>query len=336
MAYDVLVKIDLTNPIGNLGFGVPLILQENAEQAVPYTEVTNVSAVENAGFATSTAVYKAAQLLFSQVNAPKTVAVCAVADTALTALADTKLISKGWRQLIVVNGGDGSASTVSAISTAVEALEGKMYYAGLDTDDATEVEVTGLRRTVLFYCNATEDVPVPVAALVGETAGRSAGSFTYKNLILSGIAAQDLTDVEIEAIHAKGGITFVTKAGDNVTSEGKTAGGEFIDVVDSEDYIIQQLAYKTQKILNNAAKVPYDNNGIAMLESAAVDVLHAAYNGGMIATQEDGTPDYSVSYALREDTTEADRATRQYLGGTFRFALAGAIHRVEVHGTITA
>jgi hypothetical protein len=96
------------------------------------------------------------------------------------------------------------------------------------------------------------------------------------------------------------------------------------------------MTYKTQKVLNNAAKVPYDNNGIAMLESVAVDVLQGAFNDGMIATKEDGSPDYTVSYALREDTSEVDRAARQYIGGTFTFALAGAIHRVEITGTITA
>ena len=335
MAYDVLVNIDLTKPIGKLGFGIPLILQENAEEAVEYTEVSNIAEVVAAGFAATTTVYKAALLLFAQDNAPKRIAVCAVTSAATAALADAALISKGWRQLIVVNG-DGSASSVAEIGTAVEALDGKMFFAGLDVDDSTQITVSGLRHTVLFYCDATESVPVPVAALVGETAGRAAGSFTYKNLKLAGVAAQNLTDAEVEAIHAKGGITYIAKAGDNVTSEGKVAAGEYIDVIDSEDYIVQQLAYKTQKLLNNADKVPYDNNGIAMLESVAVDVLHGAYNDGMIATKEDGTPDYSVSYALREDTTEEDRASRQYLGGNFTFALAGAIHYVEISGTITA
>lgn len=334
MAFDVLVKIDLTKPIGKLGFGVPLILLESADKTVAYTEVSNVSEVVTAGFAVDTIVYKAAQLLFAQANAPKQIAVCAVAEEAATALADKELTSKGWRQLIVVS--EDAAPAVSAIATAVEALEGKMYFAGLDVDDETAITTSGLRHVVLFYCDATEDVPVPVAALVGETAGRAAGSFTYKNLILSGIAAQDLTDTEVEAIHKKGGITYVTKAGDNVTTDGKVAGGEYIDVIDSEDYIVQQLAYKTQKLLNNANKVPYDNNGIAMLESVAVDVLKSAYNDGMIATKADGTPDYSVSYALREDTSESDRAARKYLGGNFAFALAGAIHYVEIAGTITA
>lgn len=335
MAYDVLVNIDLTKPVGKLGFGIPLILQENASVEVAYTEVANVAEVATAGFGTGTTVYKAAQLLFAQNNAPKSIAVAAYSGSAVDALADVALIGKGWRQLIVVCDGD-NATPVHSVATAAEALDGKMYFANLNVDDETEIAASGLRHTILFYCDATEAAPVPVAALVGETAGRAAGSFTYKNLMLAGIAAQDLTDAEVEAIHAKGGITYVTKAGDNVTSEGMVAAGEYIDVIDSEDYIVQQLAYKTQKVLNNANKIPYDNNGIAILESVAVDVLQGAYNNGMIATKADGTPAYTVAYALREDTSESDRSTRKYIGGYFTFALAGAIHYVEIAGTITA
>lgn len=332
--FDVKVNIDLTKPIGTVGFGVPLILAENANDAVNYTEVSNIDEAKEAGIDANSNAYKAMQLLFSQANAPKRIAVYATESAATAALADTTLADKGWRQLIVVNEGD-TGSTAAAISTLVEAMDGKLYFAGLDIDDTTTITTSGLRRTILFYCDATEDVPVPVAALVGETAGRAAGSFTYKNLILSGVDAQDLTDAQIDAIHKKGGITFVQKAGDNVTSEGKVAGGEFIDVIDSEDYIIQQLAYKTQKVLNQHAKVPYDNNGISLLESVAKDVLHSAYQNGMIAANDDGTPGYTVNYALREDTSEMDRANRQYFGGSFSFKLAGAVHAVEITGSIT-
>lgn len=335
MAYDVKVHIDLTKPIGKIGFGMPLILQENAEVAIPYTEVASVAEIVDAGFTAESKAYKAAQLLFAQNNAPKSIAIAAVATTAAEAMADAMLTRKEWRHLIVVTESE-TETAHSAVITAVEGLEGKMYFAGLETDDSTTIPTSGLRRTVLFYCDATEEHPVPVAALVGEIAGRAAGSFTYKNMVLSGIAAQDLTDAQIEAIHKKGGITFVAKAGDNVTSEGKLAGGEYIDVIDSEDYIIQQLAYKTQKLLNNAAKVPYDNNGIAMLESVAVDVLQGAFNDGMIAINSDGSPAYSVSYALSEDVNAKDRANRRYLGGSFAFTLAGAIHEAEITGTITA
>lgn len=335
MAYDVKVHIDLAKPVGSIGFGMPLILLENASKAIEYAEVSSVAEMVELGFTAGSNAHKAAQLIYAQKHAPKTIAVVAVAAAATEALEDPILVEKGWRQLIVVSENEESASTVSAISAAVEALEHKMYFASLDTDDATTIAVSGLDHTVLFYCDATEAAPVPVAALVGETAGMAAGSFTYKNLMLSGILPQELTETEIEAIHNKGGITFVQKAGDNVTSEGKTVGGEYIDIIDSEDYIVQQIAYKTQRMLNTSAKVAYDNNGIAALESVAVDVLQSAYNNGMIATNEDGAAAYSVNYAMREDTTEADRAKRQYLGGSFTFALAGAIHHVEITGEIT-
>ena len=334
MAYDVKVKIDLAKPIGQLGFGVPLILVENAESAIAYTTVKSAEDVIEAGFSKTSVAYKAAHLLYEQKSAPKQIAVCAVTGTAVEALADALLVDKGWRQLIVVSDG-GTASTPAAISKLVEEMDGKMYFAGLEADDSTTIDVAGLRRTILFYYTATAEHPVPVAALVGEAAGRAAGSFTYKNLILTGLPAQELTETAIDAIHKKGGITFVSKAGDNVVSEGKVAGGEYIDIIDCEDYIIQQLAYKTQKVLNNAAKIAYDNNGIALLESVALDVLQSAYNQGMIVTNTDGTPGYKVSYAKREDTSDDDRAARAYLGGTFSFALTGAIHEVEITGSIT-
>lgn len=334
MAFDVKVHIDLTKPIGRVGFGIPLVLIEHAESAIAYTKVSNVEEAKDAGIAADTKAYKALQLLFAQNHAPKTAAICAVTGTAEDALTDTHITDKDWRQLIVI-GDDETDTNVAGIITAIEALDGKLYFAGFDTDDATTITTSNLRRTILFYCDATDDVPVPVAALVGEIAGREAGSFTYKNIILTGVQAQSLTHTQIENIHKKGGMTFIAKAGDNVTSEGKLAGGEYIDIVDSEDYIIQQLAYQTQKVLNNVAKVPYDNNGIALLESVAIDVLQDAYNNGMIVTNSDGTPGYSVNYALREDTKESDRANRLYIGGGFTFALTGAIHEIEITGSIT-
>lgn len=335
MGYDVKVKIDLTKPIGKVGFGIPMILVENATKAVEYTVVSDQSEIVAAGFAAETDVYKAAQLLFMQNNAPKQIAICAVTGTAAAAMADVILVNKDWRHLIVINEGE-DATDYTALIAAVEALDGKMLFLSLPVGDSTSITVSGLRRTVLFYCNPTDDHPVPVAALVGEIAGRTAGSYTYKNLILSGLAAQELTDTQIDAIHKKGGLTFIAKAGDNVTSEGMVAGGEYIDVIDTEDYIVQQLAYKTQKLLNTASKVPFDNKGIAMLESVAVDVLQGAFNDGLIAIKEDGSPDYSVSYAANEDINERDRANRRYLGGKFSFRLSGAIHYAEITGTITA
>jgi len=334
MALDVKVKIDMTKPIGSIGFGIPLVLEENANKAIAYTECYSLEDVVTAGFAVTTKVYKAASTIFMQDNAPEKIAVCATNGTAAVWLGVIDNASKDWRQLVVVTESE-TAIDVSGIMAAVEGLDNKMYFADIAANDNTSLAVVGIEKTVLFYCDPTTEYPSPAAALVGATAGRKAGSFTYKNLILKGIAAQNLSEAQLRAIHAKGGITFVNKAGDNVTSEGKVAGGEYIDIIDSKDYIIGNLEYQTQKTLNAADKVPYDNNGIAMLENVCVTVMRDAFNNGIIAANEDGTPAYAVNYAAREDTEASDRAARKYIGGKFAFALAGAIHETEITGEIT-
>lgn len=333
MALDVKVKIDIAKPAGQMGFGVPLILEEHATTAIEYVECSNLAEVVAAGYAETTKVYKAAKALFEQENAPAKIAVCAAQEAAETWVVDVNNQSKDWRQLIVVNNSE-TPTDIAGIMSAIETTDNKMYFASLPVNDETELTVNGINRTILFYCDPTEEYPAPSAALVGATAGLAVGSFTYKNLILKGIKSQALKDTEIEAIHAKGGITFVTKAGDNVTSEGKVAGGEYIDVIDSKDYVISQLEYRTQKLLNTSAKIPYDNTGIALLQSICEDVLKAAYNNGIIASNEDGSPAYTVNYGLREDAADTDKAARKYVLGAFTFTLAGAIHTVEVLGTI--
>lgn len=334
MALDVKVKIDLVKPLGKTSFGMPLILEENATTEKSYTECTSLEEVITAGFAETTKTYKAASAIFMQNDAPEKIAVCATTGDTSAWLTNVSNVGKEWRQLIVVTNSEDTPISVSSIMAKIETLDNKVYFADLETDDSTELTVNGINRTVLFYCNATEDYPSPVSALVGATAGKAVGSITYKNMILKGIAPQNLSESEITAIHDKGGITFVTKAGDNVTSEGKVAGGEYIDIIDSQDYIISNLEYRTQKALNTSNKIPYDNNGIALLQSICEDVLKDAYNNGIIASTADGTPDYTVNYALSDQVSDDDRVSRRYVGGRFSFKLQSAVHNVEVIGEI--
>ena len=102
-----------------------------------------------------------------------------------------------------------------------------------------------------------------------------------------------------------------------------TAGGSFVDNVDGNDYIEEQLKYKTQKVYNNNLKVPYTNVGIAMLESAAVEVMTDAKNKTIVDS-------FTVNYALREDVAAEDRAARRYIGGKISYEMAGAIHTTEI------
>lgn len=325
MALDVKIIINMTKPVGSVGFGCPLILEGSATKEVAYTECANLAEVEKAGYATGTDVYLTAQLMFMQEHAPKKIAVCSATTEVDAWLKVENNMSKGWRQLVVVG---ADATEVKTIMTTIEANKTypKIFYATVAENDTTIAanDVKGIERTVICYYNSTESVPCPVAALAGEVAGLEVGSYTLNNMTVKGIEGLELSETEIEAIHAKGGITYVVSAGDVVASEGITAGGLFVDNVDGNDWIKQQLEYKTQKVFNNNLKVPYTNAGIAMLESAAVDVMTEAMSKGIIEN-------FEVKYDLREDTKEADRAARKYYGGNISYTMAGAIHKIEIN-----
>lgn len=327
MALDVKVTINLAQPAGKAGSWYPLIyIPKTSGEDDKYAEYTKLTDVAE-DYKDTTDAYKAASLIFMQDGAPDKIAICRGDTTVMTGLAN--YMTKGWRQLIVLDDFD------SAVATAIEATD-KVYFTHFADQSALNTAastISGYDRTVaVVYTNS--DVAYPEAALVGATAGLNVGSFTYKNIILKGVTACDLSDTVVEAISTAGGITILEKAGDIVTSDGVSVGGEYIDVVDSKDFIIQNITYNVQKVFNKSDKVPYTNVGIAMLEAATLSALVDGYNNGMIADNDDGTPAYSVSFALRSGTTASDRATRHYPYGQFGFELAGAIHTAEIVGEI--
>ena len=359
MASDVQVVINLAKATTGVGFGYPLIFQGAAASAIPYTVCENIQDVINTvggitstdtaeQIATKTAaamqtkIYKAALLMLMQNTAPSQFAIMASTSNAVTALPD--VMYQPWRQLIVVSLGDTTGSGDSAVSESTAAQISayieeqsdsyKMYFTSVSA--ASALSISNAERTVVL-CHAEptgSTVVIPEAALVGATAGLPAGSFTYKNMILNGLTPAVLTDAQLTAIENGHAMAFVLKAGEGVTSDGKTTSGEYIDIVDSKDWIIQNIVYETQRVLNENNKIPYDNNGIAMLENVCVNVLRDAANNGMIAVNDNGDYQYSVSYAPRSQTSATDRANRAYVEGAFSFALAGAIHTVEITGTI--
>lgn len=191
----------------------------------------------------------------------------------------------------------------------------------------------------LSYMVNTAAVKTPEAALVGAIAGRDPGSFTYKNLIIRGLSSLTMPDGVIDAISGSDeghACTIVTKAGDIVTTEGKTCAGEYTDIIDSKDWIIQNMVYDVQKLLNVEPKVPYTDGGITQIANVCESVLKKAFNMGIIAPVADNSPigDYSISKVPKADVDPTDVANRHYPGIEFSFMLAGAIHTGEINGIL--
>lgn len=276
-------------------------------------------------------LFKAAEAFFRQDNAPEKVGVYCGSSTDLYSIRD-----ENWRQMIVVSERNYSFEELVDLSNIIELWKKPKLLYGVCKDNSSVTRIKDNERTVLLYPTNegkyTDTLFGP--ALVGATCTKPVGSITYKNVELKGVTPVDITKETLDALHEKNINAFVTKAGRCVTSEGKTASGEYIDIVDAKDWLVLQIQYQLQQVLINNDKVPYDNNGIAMLETAVINILKDAHANGMIATNEDGTGAYSVNFAKRKETKKEDRAERRYVEGKFSFDLAGAIHTVTINGEI--
>lgn len=326
---DVIVKISQKQVAGTPGFGFPLIIVGGAETPAAYKECGSLDEVIEAGFTEGTAIYKQANALFAQNNKPSKVAVCS-GQGKITETLDL-LKDKDFRQVIIgATPIDPAGETIQEIARYIEESESHMLF--VSTDENTLKELAGLDRTVaIIYGGGSEGVE---GAIVGATAGQAVGSFTYKNIILKGITPDNYTDREIEEIHVAGGNCIVRKAGDIVTSEGKTTSGEYIDVIDGRDYIIRNIAYQSQKLLNTSPRLSFDNAGISQLEGVVTNILAQAFSTGIIGAGDDGSPQYATDFATRAEVSAEDRKLRTYNGGKFSYSPSEAVHYATINGTI--
>lgn len=344
---DVIVEIDIERPASIEGLGTPLILQKSINQVHPYKEYKELTEIAR-DYSESSEVYKKAAFILNQgSSSPNKVAIASygtededneeqqqLSFSAKSIRTITDALEayyyKGWHFLHLVN------ATSEETKTAGEFISRKDFkFLAVEATEFTELaQLKGQHRTILFYHPVEEELAA--AALIGAVGSRLVGSVTYKFKKLEGISPQDFDANDLKQIHEAGAIAYVTKAGDPQTSEGKTASGEFIDVLHGKDWVKANLETRIQRNLAAAPKLPFGHDGISLIEMTATDVLIEGSNNGIIAKDSDGIPMFEVNAFSREDAEPIDRAERVYRGLSFNFDLAGAIHEVHVSGVIRA
>lgn len=325
---DVDVIISVSGQSGSAGTWYPLIYVKGENSATTYKEYSELTEIVS-DYATTTNAYKVANLLFMQDETfrPEKIAIAEGSDDVLASL--TLYMDKDWRQLIVIGEYD------STVAQGIETTE-KQYFTHFTTVSALKsANITSYDRTVAIVYTA-DDVVNAEAAIVGRMAGLVAGAGTYHAKVVKGVTAENFTKTELDEIHEAGGFAYVMKNGRVATSNGICGSGEYVDVIESKDYVIQNVRYDVQEVFLNNNKIPYTDEGITKVENAVRNVLAKAANNGMIATDENGQPLYSTNFAPRSATSAQDRATREYNYGTFEFELAGAIHKAKIKGAVTA
>lgn len=227
---------------------------------------------------------------------------------------------------------------ITALAAAIEALF-KIYLpttfdadvlTASTTDIGSTLQASNFARTALSW-HETPGVIDLGAAWGGEELPQDPGSITWKFKSLGGPAFSRLTPSELAELKGKNVNNYIRKAGNNMTQEGVTASGEFIDITRGIDFITARLQENIFGRMINLPKIPFTDPGIAVIEAEVRGVMQLGISQGIFTAD----PAPLVTVPLANDVDVNDRANRILPDVRFTAQLAGAIHFVEVRGVVT-
>jgi hypothetical protein len=312
------------------------------------TEADQLLEAPFTGLTTSSAVYRAALAAFSQIPGPSRVFIGRrnTAEAAATALAAIKAANNDWYGVAEVTHTPADLPLIAAWAEANE----KLFLAvvtdadaptSATDDDGSALKTGNFYRTAWWYhADATQ---FPEVAAAARCFTILPGGETWALKRLSGVTAPALTEGAATFIFAKNGNTFEPFERTNaITQNGKVAGGEWIDIIRFRDWLCQEIRDRVFVAMVNLEKVPYTDAGIAIISQAMRAALDLGVRrGGIAPPMPDADvpnriiPSYTVSVPARSQVSSIDVAARILRDVKFTARLAGAIHAVEIRGSLT-
>jgi hypothetical protein len=236
-----------------------------------------------------------------------------------------------------------SDARVTVVATYVETLE-KIFGAtsantnildsGSTTDIGYTLNASGRLRSFVLY--SQDQIGYGASNWAGGRLPLDPGSQTWAYKGLSGVLADNLQNSQSSAALAKKSNIYTTIAGLGVTQNGTMAGGEFIDVIRGRDWLTQRLREDIFGLLANAPKVPFTDGGIDQVVSIVESVLVEGINVGYLSPDipEGQDKAYIITAPTAAEVSATDKANRLLPDVDFTAVLAGAIHTIQINGSI--
>ena len=200
---------------------------------------------------------------------------------------------------------------------------GEEHSLAYDLNNASE------SRAVLVYQNYSQRNQQADAAFAGIGLPTVPGSITWKFKTPVGIS-QVQVSVGANAELMSKGVNIVTRSNNvNFTKEGTTSSGQFIDITRGIDWLEARLQENILSLQLNNGKIPYTNAGLSLVGGAIREILRLGSNNGLL------NDDFSISVPDVSSVLANDKANRILKNVTFVASLQGAIHKIEINGTVT-
>jgi hypothetical protein len=206
---------------------------------------------------------------------------------------------------------------------------------GVTDDVGSVLKGFGYVYTGLLF-NGNDTFSYAGAAWMGGRFPFQPGSYTWAFKTLGGVKADDLTPSQQTALENKRINTYTTIASVDVTLKGITAGGEFLDITQFIDWLKSEIQVRVFGRMANLPKIPFTDLGVDIIVNEVKGALSAGVRVGGLDPgdgKDIAAPDASAPAVADVDTI--DRANRHLPDVKFSGRLAGAIHDLDINGTLS-
>lgn len=228
---------------------------------------------------------------------------------------------------------------ISACQASLEAMEKIASYQTFDTevtdsgvsdDIASTLQTAAYVRCTLMYSG--DHSGYAGAAWLGRMFPQNPGRATWAFKALTGIAVDDLPVANFNNARAKDCNTYERISGVNITLDGRTPDGVFMDITRGRDWLKARLEERIVTLMINNLKVPYTQIGLDMVETQIRAQLRQGQSPsyGFIALD----PEFTVTPPVLGSISTTDKANRFLPDVEFEATLQGAIHKVGINGVL--
>jgi hypothetical protein len=253
-----------------------------------------------------------------------------------TDLAAIKNAYNSWYGLITLFNSD---AVCNAAAAWVESNT-KLYVAGSQNSEiatvaegsATDVakDFKGAAYARSFVMHHPSNDEFADAAEMGKFFAIAPGGETWRMKTLAGITVEQYSDTEVTNMKAKYSHFYYDIGGRNVVGgDAKTAAGEYVDTTRGLDWYQSELQADLADLAIGVNKIPFTNQGIALVEAKVRKMNDRGIRAGLIASD----PEPTVTVPDAADVASSDKAARELPDVESEWTLAGAIHHITVSVT---
>jgi len=217
--------------------------------------------------------------------------ITAVGETPLQSLQACRNANGSWYACMSTSAVDADHEAIAAWIEAATPVG--IYLAAVQDQTVLSVLKAGnYNRTMSLY-TTTQSGLFPnniyaAAGVMGRAMGLNTGLansyFTMKFKVITGVAAEPLTQSQVNAIEALNGNAFVTYANSySWVEQGVMASGQYFDITMGLDMLASDIQYSLVNLLVSLPSVPQSNTGEAQLIGAVNSACERSKTRGFIS-----------------------------------------------------